>query len=318
MLTSLKIENFKCFRQLTIEPLAKVNLIVGTSNSGKTAVLEALYLLPHDGGFRMPSFRDQAAEPGRGQENAKWLFNDLNGNRPIRITGLRDNGPLISEIGAPRVSGEGVLREDVGRLGDEYMVFWHPQRKLWTSKTIALSTARKPAPELARDFDRWTRVPEHEDRFVQFLQSVDPRLKSLRPMEHTGTRMLYADVRLPERIALPLLGDGFNRLVQVYGSIIGEGADVLLIDEIENGLHWSALPQIWTGIREAVNQEAVQIFATTHSRECIEAAVEVFKGEPKNDLAVHRLEQRADGEIHCVTMGEDELERMFERGWEVR
>lgn len=137
-------------------------------------------------------------------------------------------------------------------------------------------------------------------------------------MEHTGIRMLYADVRLPERIALPLLGEGFNRLVQIFGSIIGEDADLLLIDEIENGLHWSALPQIWTGIREAVNKEDVQIFATTHSRECIEAAVEVFKGEPKDDLAVHRLERRADGEIHCVTMGEDELERMLDRGWEVR
>lgn len=137
-------------------------------------------------------------------------------------------------------------------------------------------------------------------------------------MEHTGQRMLYADVRLPERIALPLLGEGFNRLVQIYGAIIGEGADIVLIDEIENGLHWSALPQIWTGIREAVNKEEVQIFATTHSLECISAAAAAFKGEPKNDLAVHRLERTDSGDIRCLTMNEDELERMLERDWEVR
>ena len=176
MLTSLKIENFKCFRQLTIEPLAKVNLIVGTSNSGKTAVLEALYLLPHDGGFRMPSFRDAAAEPAQGQENAKWLFNDLNGARPVSITGQREIGPFKVEIRLPDTPGKAILAETVGHLGDNE-VCWHPSKSLWTSKTIVLSTSRKPAPELARDFDRWTRVPEHEDRFVQFLQSVEPRLK---------------------------------------------------------------------------------------------------------------------------------------------
>ena len=137
-------------------------------------------------------------------------------------------------------------------------------------------------------------------------------------MEHSGTRMLYADIGLPERIALPMLGEGFNRLVQIFGTIIGERADIVLIDEIENGLHWSALPQIWTGIRAAVTKEDVQIFATTHSLECITTAVEAFKGEPKNDLAVHRLERRDDGEIHCVTMNEDELQRMLDRGWEVR
>lgn len=153
---------------------------------------------------------------------------------------------------------------------------------------------------------------------MEFLKRVEPRLKRLRPFDIEGRRVLYADIGLPERIALPLLGEGFNRLVQIYGAIIGEDAEVVLIDEIENGLHWSALPQIWTGIREAVNKEEVQIFATTHSLECIAAAAEAFKGEPKNDLAVHRLERLESGDIRCVTMNEDELERMLDRDWEVR
>jgi hypothetical protein len=153
---------------------------------------------------------------------------------------------------------------------------------------------------------------------LKFARAVDERIRYLRVKEHTGVRMLYASIGLPELIPLPLLGEGLNRLIEIYGAIIGEGANIVLIDEIENGLHWKAVPKVWQGIKAVVDTEDVQIFATTHSIECIEAAMEVFKGQPLDDLAVHRLERREDGEIHCVTLGEEELSRMLERGWEVR
>ena len=41
MLTRLKIENFRCFRQWVIDPLKRINLICGKNNSGKTTLLEA-------------------------------------------------------------------------------------------------------------------------------------------------------------------------------------------------------------------------------------------------------------------------------------
>ena len=321
MLTSLEIENFKCFRQLKINPLAKVNLFVGTSNSGKTAVLEAVALLPGTGAhpigdINLMLFRNGTSDSVVNNEYAKWLFHDAFSEFEITITAARDQEPretqtILSLVTEPSIGSDFSLK-----CTPPVFVRFVPSKP--SRKIGVVTTSKLAAADLARNYDRWTLRAENDDRFVSFLQSVDPRVKSLRAMEHTGQRMLYADVRLPERISLPLLGEGFNRLVQIYGAIIGEGSDILLIDEIENGLHWSALPQIWTGIREAVNKEEVQIFATTHSLECITAAVEAFKGEPKNDLAVHRLERMENGNIRCVTMNEDELERMLERDWEVR
>jgi ABC-type glutathione transport system ATPase component len=315
MLTSLEIENFKCFRQLKINPLAKVNLFVGTSNSGKTAVIEAVSMLPQSEGFKLPEFRDRSYNGDTSEDYIRWLFHDLRDEIPIVISGLGQRGPYTTEIASP---GKGQNHTgNILILPHGKGVYWHPV-STQIKRIRSLSTDKRPATELAKDFDSWTRRTENEDRFVDFLKRVEPRLKRLRPFEIEGRRVLYADVGLPERIPLPFLGEGFNRLVQIYGAIIGEEADVLLIDEIENGLHWSALPQIWTGIREAVNKEEVQIFATTHSLECIAAAAEAFKGEPKNDLAVHRLERLENGDIRCVTMNEEELERMLERDWEVR
>lgn len=316
MLTSLEIENFKCFRQLKIEPLAKVNLFVGTSNSGKTSVLEAISLLPSREAFRLSCFRDSEVTSMGSQESWRWMHHDLKSKVPVLIKAVHGGALVTTHIGRSGSSPQG--GQAIQSLPDSDELYWLPVRQHWLSRIRSLNTEKRPASSLARDFDVWTRRTENEDRFVEFLKRVEPRLKRLRPFDIEGRRVLYADIGLPERIALPLLGEGFNRLVQIYGAIIGEDAEVVLIDEIENGLHWSALPQIWTGIREAVNKEEVQIFATTHSLECIAAAAEAFKGEPKNDLAVHRLERLESGDIRCVTMNEDELERMLDRDWEVR
>src|SRR2546423_161740 len=45
MLDSLSIKNFRLFRDLKVESLSRVNLIAGKNNTGKTALLEAVYLL---------------------------------------------------------------------------------------------------------------------------------------------------------------------------------------------------------------------------------------------------------------------------------
>lgn len=64
---------------------------------------------------------------------------------------------------------------------------------------------------------------------------------------------------------------------------------MLLIDEIENGLHHSALATIWEGLFLAAKEVGVQIFATTHSLECIQAAHEAMARQQAYDLAVIQL-----------------------------
>ena len=332
MLTSLEIKNFKCFRELAVRPLAKVNLFVGAGNSGKTSVLEALSWLPHQtttDHFALPgSFRDASSGDHFLPGFQRWFFHELNADKNIEIhastTAVDDFARLITV--ASKTNATVPHLAIVLRATEDLVISWGPSsspRMITTDvfpSMCVVNTDRLTAAQLAKDYDRWTLRPENDDRFIGILKSVDPRLKSLRPMdlEVSRQRMVYADVGLPERIPLPLLGDGFNRLVQVVGAIIGETAEIVLVDEIENGLHWKALSQVWTGLKAAVAAGNSQIFATTHSYECIKAAIEVFKGEPRGELAVHRLERRKDGQIHCVTIEEDILEQAVEANWEIR
>ena len=94
-------------------------------------------------------------------------------------------------------------------------------------------------------------------------------------------------------------------------------AKVLLIDEIENGLYYETLPQIWKGIAALAASENIQVFATTHSRECLIAAHETMKTQPSYDFALHRL-QRVNGRLEAVTHDQGMLEVALKSGLEVR
>ena len=79
---------------------------------------------------------------------------------------------------------------------------------------------------------------------------------------------------------------------------------VVLVDEIENGLHHSVLSDVWRVIATVAEQFNVQIFATTHSCECVEAAHEALGA---GGFRLHRLEV-VDGATRCVTYGHDAMD----------
>lgn len=113
-------------------------------------------------------------------------------------------------------------------------------------------------------------------------------------------------VDLGDEGMLPIehLGEGSRRIVRILTAILYlSPGGVCLIDEIDTGLHYTALPVMWKAVLQAAESNDVQVFATTHSDECVEALVEVLReksekeGKPLEDAdcALYRLEQAEDG-----------------------
>lgn len=88
-------------------------------------------------------------------------------------------------------------------------------------------------------------------------------------------------------------------------------------DEIENGLHHSVLPTIWRGLFHAAEEVDVQIFATTHSWECVLAADQATREEPNYDLNLIRLD-RMDDNIKATIIDRDAINTAKELHWEMR
>lgn len=130
----------------------------------------------------------------------------------------------------------------------------------------------------------------------------------------------YAMVKVQggrEPVPLFSLGEGINHLFGITVSLVAARNGLLLIDEIENGLHYSLLERFWSLILDQSQALNVQVFAATHSLDCIRGFQDATTGLEASDALLIRL-QGTDGNIEGVTFNPDELRIVTEEDIEVR
>ncbi|NOQ63012.1 MAG: AAA family ATPase, partial [Methyloprofundus sp.] len=81
---------------------------------------------------------------------------------------------------------------------------------------------------------------------------------------------------MDEPIPLKSLGDGMTRIFHLILALVSAKDGVLIIDEFENGLHWSTQKAVWTIIFHLATRLNVQVFCSTHSRDCISGFEQVW------------------------------------------
>jgi len=86
---------------------------------------------------------------------------------------------------------------------------------------------------------------------------------------------------IDEPLPLKSMGDGMNRLFNIIVALVNAQNGLLLIDEFENGLHWSVQPKVWDIVFQLSERLNVQVFATTHSRDCIEGFDRTWNNYPE-------------------------------------
>ncbi len=127
--------------------------------------------------------------------------------------------------------------------------------------------------------------------------------------------MIWGDLGLAELVPLAMMGEGMTQLARIVLAITNAPSGLLLVDEVETGLHHSVLPKVWRAIDAAATQFGTQVVATTHSFECIRAAHEALS--ERDSLYLHRLEV-TESTCRCVTYGPEELEAAMKHDLEVR
>jgi AAA15 family ATPase/GTPase len=96
-------------------------------------------------------------------------------------------------------------------------------------------------------------------------------------------------------VPLGNLGHGASRLFEIAILLAHARGGVFLIDEIEVGLHHLAMESVWHMILETSQQLDIQVFATTHSKDCIQALASLYRRNRalQDVVALHRLEAGA-------------------------
>ncbi len=99
-------------------------------------------------------------------------------------------------------------------------------------------------------------------------------------------------VGIDEPLPLRSLGDGMQRMFGISLALVNARNGILLVDEIENGLHYSVQPDLWRLIFQVARRLNVQVFATTHSWDCIEAFQKATQEDAQNEGVLIRLESK--------------------------
>lgn len=324
MITSLHLRNFKRFESLDVSGFSRVNLITGKNNSGKTGLLEAIILACDQGvlerlatKFRLVTEHiPSTPENQLSSEYAQWFGKQSQNEWEIGIySGPTQNGRAKSGVNRlrstifPSISWQ----SGVSTVG-QYIPY------------VAIRSWPYSVSEDLAAYELMLRSDGAEQKLEDLLRVLAPQIKTIRSLPTKSNpsvngqapiRALYANVGLGEAIPLALLGNGVNRLSAIYSRTLGSKAKVVLIDEIENGLHHSALVELWEGLKELSEKEGAQIFATTHSMECIAAASAVFGSGADAGLSFHRIED-VKGIPTAISADATVLAGILEDGFEIR
>lgn len=129
--------------------------------------------------------------------------------------------------------------------------------------------------ELAELWDDITLTP-YEKRTIEALKLIEPNIEDLRFVEERRHRtalikLIDEDIRFPLRS----MGDGIVRILQLILNMYAAKGGIYLIDEFDNGLHYSVQKALWQLIFDLADELDIQVFATTHSWDCIQSFTEV-------------------------------------------
>ncbi|MFB0525072.1 MAG: ATP/GTP-binding protein [Phycisphaerae bacterium] len=351
MFKSIKIKNLRAITELEVDNLGQVNLFVGQNNCGKTTFLEALFFLIGATNPKLPI----NANIFRGLSflsNEWWdtFFNNLDSNSNIIVAGrIRQTQEERKLVIRPRIekltAGESVSSDLVSidvNSGDSKPTFMPDGLELLytssqdpTAKTASKillkegqlltegtreSSIRGIFVSPATRFDwkpRFSSVQRKKkiDELISSLRVIDPCILDIR-LNEVG--ILEADIGLPSLIPVNLLGGGIANFLSVALAMLDTTDGIVLIDEVENGLHYSVLQKLWQAVFSWAQDLNVQVFATTHSNECIKAfnrSVDetLFKSEAR----LFRIE-RKDKKFRVVEYTKELLAESLESNWEVR
>lgn len=156
-----------------------------------------------------------------------------------------------------------------------------------------------------------------KEQLVAALQLLYEEIEDIFIVPQQGVNTIVARLHTKKPLPLRALGDGINKLLTYLSLMIAYPGGIFLFDEIENGFHYSFYPKLWELIAKVAQETENQVFATTHSYECIEASLEGVSKVDRDLLTYVRLGKEDIGIVPYAFVGED-LAYALEHDMEIR
>ncbi len=319
MLDSLHIKNFRCFEDLTIPSLGRVNLIVGKNNSGKSTLLEAMYIFSHKLNVAIDGVLDDRNDSLDGLFNYQSIsdyiyIGDISESKKIYINRA---GRILGYL--PDKSNKESANEKPNNAG---------RLRINKYNYSFIGTNLIPEYELAYLWDK--AVLNSDDEFIKdILKIINPLLVNvffIEPLDNKRkhSRIAIAKIKNGSKgVPLRGMGEGVMRLLQMFLHALNARGCYLMIDEFENGLHYSIQEEIWEKLFELAKALDIQVFATTHSQDTLRAFGHVALRSPEEGKIISLARHTRDndpkkGQISALVYDENDIEMILQTNMEVR
>ena len=351
MIQDLEISNFKCFKEVHLRDLGRFNVIVGRNGGGKTAFLEALFWLASTGPQLVLKIRRMrglgenisiSADPGSFQSLWRDYFFDFDDKSTIelRSRGTEENARSLTvsygspdsptlPFGRPSIdapvqhapivflygtAGGNVVKCQPA-ITNEGLSFGGGGVE--TFPAILLSPVSREGPEHnGQRFSALSKKGEHES-VVSTIRKQFSFIEDLSVEYHGGTAMVHAKLRsVHERVPLPLVSDGINKMLSILLAVNHFSRGVVLIDEMENGLYFDLMGRASAAVLDAARESNTQLFVTTHSLEYLRALLPVVREHPDDFRLLRTTKDNGASAIDCFD-GEH-FAAALEEGLEIR
>lgn len=189
-----------------------------------------------------------------------------------------------------------------------------------TKKFNYIDTKGKNYIDTAILWDKIT-LTDKEKNVIDAIQLIDSSIERLSYIgENSKNGHRYPVVKTKDndkKFPIGSMGEGINRIMNVILAIVNSENGYLLIDEFENGLHYSIQQKLWEIIFETAEKLNVQIFATTHSTDTINSFAKVLDSNESYSGSLYRMAQVKDN-IKAYSFTKEEIIRAADQDLNLR
>jgi AAA15 family ATPase/GTPase len=323
---SLNIKQYRKLKNLEVTNLKRVNIFVGGNNIGKTSMLEAFYLLSQLNDIN--TYIDLEKYRGKFSNEFHSVWMDKNFISNIILSGDFNNAEaslsIIKEETKENIERTGYLSTIIANTSinnNNLISSIHlysnkePEMRYEVSKVLCRAAFTSPyrySSNLLQTAHTTAVREGYFERVKGFIKDkLDSSIKNIELVSEAGeNRFMVTTEDSQKPIDLTKYGEGLQRVFEI-ALLLGYCKNgILCIDEIDSALHKSLLVAFTQFIQETANEFNVQVFLSTHSKECIDAFVE--NDFPDDELTAYALDKNELGIIECKFLPGNKLKKLVE------
>ena len=301
----ITIHNFRGIDSVEVKDLGRINLFLGKNNSGKTTILESFFLLSglsnHDLPMRINRLRSN--DEG-GFDRLRYLYFNADMTHIPHMDAVMDDGKVrnlefmvkenlrmkhlqgVNTPAIPTTDDNGIAAQclsmnfysGVEKSNKKFMksevCFLNngeiqEQKSLNYNETMSARFITASTNALALKDEMSALIKKNrKQEIIDLARIFDSKINNIEVLPDA----LYVGFDgMEELLPIGLCGEGLKKFLYILVSAANANRNMLLIDEIENGIHFSIYPHLWKSIIRLAEVNDLQVVITTHNLETIAA-----------------------------------------------